>query len=167
MKVIFLDRDGVINEDYGYVHEIENFVFKDGILSLLIYLKKKGFLFYIITNQSGISRGLFDLNDYNEINEFMMNKLKQNGIGVLGVSFCPHLPKDNCECRKPKPKMVNEVILKFEIDRKLSWFIGDKDTDIECSINAGISNTIKIGKKTKNNIETFNVKNIIEIINII
>ena len=71
MKVIFLDRDGVVNEDYGYVYKIDNFVFKDGILSLLSHLKIKGFHFYIITNQSGISRGLFNLDDFNKIKLFI------------------------------------------------------------------------------------------------
>jgi D-glycero-D-manno-heptose 1,7-bisphosphate phosphatase len=167
IKVVFFDRDGVINKDYGYVHKIDNFDFNEGIFSLLNHLKKKGFQFCVITNQSGIGRGLYKLSDLCKLNEFMILEFKKHGIDLLDISYCPHLPKDNCSCRKPKPEMVNKLVKKYNININDSWFIGDKTSDITCAHNAGIFNTIKIGKKTSQNIELHNVLGIKEIENLI
>jgi D-glycero-D-manno-heptose 1,7-bisphosphate phosphatase len=167
MKVVFLDRDGVINEDHGYVYKIDDFKFKSGIFSLLKDLQSKGYKFYVITNQSGIGRGYYSYNDFFDLNDYMFSVFKENKINLLGISYCPHKPEDNCICRKPKPKMLIDVVSEFGIDKNMSWFIGDNDTDIQFAKNAGILNTIKIGKKTNNNIELYNVKNLIEIIKII
>jgi D-glycero-D-manno-heptose 1,7-bisphosphate phosphatase len=167
MKVIFFDRDGVINVDYGYVYKIEDFVFKEGIFSLLNHLKKKEYQFCIITNQSGIGRGFFGVNDLNKLNKYIISEFKKNEIELLNISYCPHLPKDNCNCRKPKPEMVKKIIKRYNVDIKESWFIGDKESDIICANNAGIYNTIKIGKETSQNLELHKVTEIKDIENLI
>ena len=163
MKVIFLDRDGVVNEDYGYVSRVENFKFREGIFPLLRSFRINGYELCIITNQSGIGRGFFELEDLKVLNRYLISKLQQNGITLLDLLYCPHAPDDDCSCRKPKPEMVNRAVEKYTVSIKESWFIGDKESDIMCANNAGIFNTIKIGQKTDRRLETHNVENLEEI----
>ena len=140
MKVVFLDRDGVINIDYGYVGSIDRFKFKEGIFELLRFLQKKGFTLFIVTNQSGIARGYYKENDFHNLMKYMINELKKRDIEIKDYNFCPHHPDitGECECRKPKPKMILDLAKKYNINLDNSIMIGDSLSDIKAAKNAGI-----------------------------
>ncbi len=150
MKAIFLDRDGVINKDLGYVYKKEDFIFCDGIFEILRYFHNLGFELFIITNQSGIGRKYFTQSDFSKISEYMTTQLRVENINIKEIAHCPHTPDQDCKCRKPKPKMVNDLVNKFNININTSWFIGDKDLDMACAKNAKIKNKIQIISEYKN-----------------
>ena len=142
IKTIFLDRDGVINKEVGYLHKIEDFIFIDGVFEACLSFKKLNYQIIIISNQSGIARGYFTLFEYEKLTKWMLNQFSKKNISILDVFFCPHGPKSKCNCRKPKPGMLIDAKNKYNIDLEKSWMIGDKETDIEAANLAGISNTI-------------------------
>ena len=142
IKTIFLDRDGVINKEVGYLHKIEDFIFIDGVFEACLSFKQLEYQIIIISNQSGIARGYFTLFDYEKLTKWMLNQFLKKNISILDVFFCPHGPKSKCICRKPKPGMLVDAQNKYNIDIEKSWMIGDKETDIEAANLAGISNTI-------------------------
>ena len=146
MKAAFLDRDGVINEDFGYVGKIEDFEFKEGIFELLELLQKLGFTLFVVTNQSGIARGYYNENDFYKLMEWMKDELQKKGIEIKDVQFCPHHPDitGECECRKPKPGMILDLAKKYDVDLKNSIMIGDSKRDIEAAKRAGIEKTFKV-----------------------
>jgi len=148
-SVLFLDRDGVINEDFGYVHKVSDFKFKEGVINLLKALSKKSFALIIITNQSGIGRGYYRHSDFEKLNNWMINTLLEKKINLIDVFYCPHAPESNCECRKPKPGMLLEAIKKYNIDVDRAWMLGDNETDIIAANNAGINKTILITNESK------------------
>lgn len=149
-KAIFLDRDGVINEDFGYVYEIENFIFKDGIFKAVQGFISKGFIIVVVTNQSGIGRGYYTLEQFSKLSEFMLGEFQKNGIKIAKICFCPHAPEVNCECRKPKPKMIIDAAGELNIDLSKSIMIGDKHSDVKAGESAGVGlNFLLDGKKFK------------------
>ncbi|MEA3383053.1 MAG: D-glycero-beta-D-manno-heptose 1,7-bisphosphate 7-phosphatase [Campylobacterota bacterium] len=143
-KVVFLDRDGVINIEKDYLYKIEDFEFIDGVLESLKYLQKLGYKLVVVTNQSGIGRGYYTKNDFDILTSWMIEKFKTNKIAIEQVYCCPHAPNQNCNCRKPKIGMIEETAQLFDIDYKNSWVIGDKSSDIQLAINANIPNTIQV-----------------------
>lgn len=144
-KIIYLDRDGVINKDPGYIYKTEDFRFIDGVFEACHWFLKSGFEIIVITNQSGIGRGYYSLQDYEALTSHMLDQFNQKGINILKVYFCPHAPDDNCSCRKPETGMIEQSLADFEIDLEKSWLIGDKISDMECAQNANIPNRILIG----------------------
>ncbi len=159
-KALFLDRDGTINVDKGYIFRIEDFEFQPGIFELIHDYVSQGYLIFIITNQSGIARGLYTENDYLQLTEWMTEEFRKKRIPVEKVYHCPHLPEvtGECECRKPKPGLIVQAINEYSIDAKNSVMIGDKKRDILAGENAGIGknlyiqNLLKEGVyKTENN----------------
>ena len=144
MKVIFLDRDGVINEEVGYLHEIKHFKFIDGIFESCKHFQLLGFELIIVTNQSGIARGYYKEEDFHTITKWMLAQFNNRGVNILDVFFCPHSPKSTCKCRKPQPGMLLEASEKYGINMRNSWVIGDKETDIDAANSAGINNTILV-----------------------
>tara|TARA_B100000795_G_C22800203_1_gene441461 strand:- start:2719 stop:3237 length:519 start_codon:yes stop_codon:yes gene_type:complete len=144
MKVIFLDRDGVINKDTGYLYKISDFQFLDGIFDACKHFNKIGYKIIIITNQSGIQRGYFSTNDFEILTIWIIEQFKKKNISILDVFFCPHGPSSKCDCRKPKPGLLLEAQNRYDIDLKNSWMIGDKEEDIEAANNAGVHNTLLI-----------------------
>jgi len=141
-KAIFLDRDGVINIEKNYLYKIKDFEFIAGAKDAMKRLNEDGFLLIVVTNQSGIERGYYSIDDFNKLNNWMIKTLKSENIEIKKTFFCPHTPQTECQCRKPKPKMIQDATKEFDIDLKNSWLIGDKESDIEAAINAGITNTI-------------------------
>ena len=135
-KAIFLDRDGVINEDAGYVCTPENFRFIEGIFDLCRTAQEMGYLLIVVTNQSGIARGYYTENDFQSLNEWMISKFKERGIDIAAVYYCPFYP-DSFD-RKPNPGMIFKARDEFDIDLSKSILIGDKDSDIEAGRRAGI-----------------------------
>lgn len=170
-KVVFLDRDGVINKEVSYLSKIVDFEFIDGVFNACKYFQIHGYNLVIITNQSGIARGYYREKDYHTLTKWMLKQFINQNIDILDVFFCPHGPKSNCSCRKPQPGMLIEGRDKYNIDMKNSWMIGDKEVDIQAANAAGISNTILV--KSAHNIDEINsnakyiiksIKNSIEII---
>ena len=145
-KALFLDRDGVINIEKNYVHQIKDFDFIEGIFELCRKFQSKGYLIFIVTNQAGIARGYYTLDDYNILTSWMLKEFEKHEIIIRNVYHCPHHPDFNgkCLCRKPNTKMVSDAKNEFNLDLKRSILIGDKLSDIECGKNAGIGTNILI-----------------------
>lgn len=146
-KVAFLDRDGVLNRDLGYVSSFSNFRPVPGIKRLLRYLIKNDYALVIVTNQSGLARGYFDECDFRSFMNSLIRYYRINGIVFDKIFFCPHLPSAkvkkyelSCNCRKPMPGMLFSYINNYSIDYKNSFMIGDSSRDIEAGHNAGLKN---------------------------
>jgi D-glycero-D-manno-heptose 1,7-bisphosphate phosphatase len=144
-----LDRDGVINIDKHYLYKIEDFEFTKGIFDFLKWSIFNNYILIIVTNQSGIGRGYYTHDDFEKLTNWMVDRLKQNGILISKVSYCPHTPEDLCDCRKPHSKMFLDAKEEFDIDMKSSWMIGDKESDIEAAQNAKVENTILLTNTDK------------------
>ncbi|MCH8004320.1 MAG: HAD family hydrolase [Nanoarchaeota archaeon] len=130
-KAIYIDRDGTLVEDPNYyVYKLEDFGLLPGVVKGLKVLSKE-FIFIIITNQSGIGRGVHTLKDTEKFNEKLINELKKEDIEIKKIYICPHAPEDNCDCRKPSIKFIKEAEKEFDIDLKKSWVIGDKPIDVK------------------------------------
>ena len=143
-KAIFLDRDGVVNQEVNYLFKIEDFEFIDGIFDACLYFQNLGYVIVIVTNQSGITRKYYTENDYQTVTKWMLKQFEDNGIEILNVFHCPHGPESTCECRKPKPGMFLKAKDKHNTDMEKSWMIGDKERDTIAANSAGIDNTILI-----------------------
>jgi D-glycero-D-manno-heptose 1,7-bisphosphate phosphatase len=144
-KAFFLDRDGVINVDHGYVSRIDDFTFMDGIFPVLRTLSAQGYVLIVVTNQSGIGRGYYTAEDFRVLTVWMLKKLADEGIEIAGVYSCPHSPELNCDCRKPEPGMLLQAIREHGIDPALSWMVGDKPSDMAAAEAAGICNRVLLG----------------------
>ena len=161
-KVIFLDRDGVINEDYGYVGKIEDFKFIDGVFEACKSFKNLGYEIVVVTNQSGIARGYYSEDEFLKLTSYMQDEFLKKEISILKTYYCPHLPNNNCSCRKPKSGMILQALDEFDINLDNSWLIGDKLSDIECAKNANIKNRVLIDKNAKENGDFFVAKNLFD-----
>lgn len=144
-KAAFLDRDGVINIDYAYVHRRQNFHFVSGALRGAAELYKRGYKLIIVTNQSGIGRGKYTINDFRDLSFWLAGVFAAHGAPLSAVYFCPHHPTHaftpflkDCNCRKPKPGMILESSADLNIDLSRSIMIGDKPSDMEAAQAAGI-----------------------------
>jgi|SRR3989344_5353259 len=147
VKAVFLDRDGTININKPeYVHKIEDFKFIPGTLSALKKLSETEYKIIVITNQSGIARGYYNKKDLTGLNKWLLKTLKENGIRIDKIYFCPHGPDNGCSCRKPEIGMFLKAALDFKINLSKSWVIGDKKTDIVAGRASNIK-TIKIGSR--------------------
>lgn len=129
-KVVFLDRDGTVNVDYGYVHEAENFELLPDVIAGLKMLQDMGFSLLIITNQSGIARGYFSEEEYIDFQNYVKDYLKSEGINILDFYYCPHGNDDMCNCRKPKTGLFYRACKDYEIEWESSYVIGDKLRDL-------------------------------------
>lgn len=131
-KLVFLDRDGTINVDNGFVHKVEDWAFTDRAAEALMKLQAAGFKLAIITNQSGIGHGMYTVADMDEVHRFMEKELEKNGVKLDAVAFCPHRRDGGCGCRKPEVGMAKQIEEKLgEIDYSASWTIGDKEADLK------------------------------------
>jgi D-glycero-D-manno-heptose 1,7-bisphosphate phosphatase len=147
-KAVFLDRDGTLIEDKGYMRNCDEIKLLTGVIEALSTLKKSGFELIIISNQSGIGRGLITKAEVEEINKYLTNLLISQGISLTAIYYCPHTPDDKCFCRKPNPGMVLLALNQYNINPKESFFVGDKHTDVETAINAGV-NPVLISTNSK------------------
>lgn len=144
-RAAFLDRDGVINVDHGYVHRIDQFELIPGVTTALKRLQQAGMRLIVVTNQSGIARGLYGESDYQRLTDHMRSLLLREGIQLDSVYHCPHLPdaaldayRRECDCRKPMPGMILRGLADFGIDPARSLLFGDKPSDIQAGRAAGI-----------------------------
>ena len=154
-KAIFLDRDGTINADHGYVHKIDDFQFIEGVGKALKQLQDKGYLLVLVTNQSGIARGYFSEAQFHQLTEWMDWSLDEDyGVVLDGIYYCPHHPegkgefKADCDCRKPKAGMFLEAIKDLNIDPTQSYMVGDKLEDLLAAEAASVKTKVlvKTGK---------------------
>ncbi len=144
-KAVFLDRDGVINEDKGYVHRIEDFKIYPEVFPALKKLQEAGYKLLIVTNQSGIALDYYTEEDFKKLTDYMLNVFEKEGIHIDKVYYCPHHengtnPKYTlkCECRKPESGMIRKGIEEFNIDPSKSFLIGDKENDIKAAHKEGV-----------------------------
>ena len=166
MKAIFLDRDGIINVDYSYVYKRENFEFCEGIFETLRYFLSLDYQLFIVTNQSGIGRGYYTKENFENLTSWMLNEFIYRGIKITKVYHCPHSPEVNCKCRKPQIDMFEKAKKEFGINMQNSWMIGDKSSDIQAGINARIPSTIFVNSFTCKE-ASYSVKTILDTIRII
>jgi D-glycero-D-manno-heptose 1,7-bisphosphate phosphatase len=138
-KAVFLDRDNTIIKDNGYTHKVEDFETLPNAIEGMSALHDAGFLLIVITNQSGIGRGYYNKSDVHKFHKHMHTHFKKKGIEIADFCYCGHHPDDRCLCRKPSPIMIENAIKKFDIEKSLSWMVGDRDTDIDAGHNAGVS----------------------------
>ncbi len=144
-KAVFLDRDGVINEDKGYVHRIEDFKIYPEVFPALKKLQEAGYKLLIVTNQSGIALDYYTEEDFKKLTDYMLKVFEKEGIHIDKVYYCPHHengtnPKYTlkCECRKPESGMIRKGIEEFNIDPSKSFLIGDKENDIKAAHKEGV-----------------------------
>lgn len=151
IPAIFLDRDGTINIDHGYVHQIDNFEFIEGAIEAMAELKKMGYALVVVTNQSGIGRGIYSEDSFMQLTEWMDWSLADRGVELDGIYFCPHHPeakdeayREDCNCRKPKPGMLLEAQSFLNIDMASSIMVGDKLADMQAGRAANVGTTILV-----------------------
>ncbi len=145
-KAIFFDRDDTLLHDSHYMYRPEQLEFIEDVFDILKQLQNKDYLLFIVTNQSGIGRGYFSEEQMHEFHGHMLKQLDQKGIKIQEIAFCPHSPDDKCNCRKPSPKLINELCNKYDIDKSQSYMVGDRDSDIEAGKNAGV-HTFKVSSE--------------------
>ncbi|MCL4330474.1 MAG: HAD family hydrolase [Candidatus Thermoplasmatota archaeon] len=127
---IFTDRDGTLNRDCPYCHNVEDLVIYPDAVDVLREYQGKGFLVVMITNQSGINRGYFTEREFTEFNHALKLSLEDRGVRIDAIYFCPHRPDENCDCRKPKTALIERAVNDLNIDLERSVILGDRD-DIE------------------------------------
>ena len=151
-SAVFLDRDGVINVDHGYVSTWERFEFLPGVPDALRVLQDAGYLLIVVSNQSGIGRGYYCEADVESLNQAVAQHLGSTvGVTLSEFYHCPHHPTEaegefrrQCDCRKPAPGMIRQAVLDHGIDLKTSLLVGDKDSDIEAGRAAGVARLFKV-----------------------
>lgn len=152
MKVIFLDRDGVINEypgDKNYVTNLKEFKFIAGSIQGIKKLKEKGFKLFIVSNQAGISKGLYTEKDLSQITKKMVAGLKKHGTNIDGIFYCKHRQEDNCTCRKPNTGLMHEALKDLGKSVTVSFFIGDSFRDMNAAKKFGAKPVLVLSGKEK------------------
>ena len=140
-KAIFLDRDGIINEEIGdYVKRFEDFKLLPHLAETLKNYQSQGFLIIVITNQGGLAKGLYTLTELNKMHHYFLTEMEKAGVTIAEIYFCPHHPdfNGNCLCRKPGSLLVEKAMARFNIDPKQSYFIGDRPRDAEAGEKVGV-----------------------------
>ncbi len=148
---VFLDRDGTLNFDPGYLNKVEEFRFLPRVKSALKLLSESGLCLFVISNQSGIGRGLISPENLKKIHQKMTRELKRKGVILKGIFICPHSPSDECSCRKPSPKLIFKAARLHRLNLWNSYIVGDKWTDVETGVRAGLQTVLVAGRKAKSN----------------
>ncbi len=143
-KVIFLDRDGTLNVDHGYVNEKDKWEWIPGAIEACKKLQDAGYALGIVTNQSGIAHGMYTEEDMHELHRFMEEELALHDVHLDAIAYCPHSRNQTeCDCRKPNIGMAKQIEAKIgEIDYANSWIVGDKEADLLFGKNAGTKTAI-------------------------
>lgn len=160
-KAIFLDRDGTINVEKNYLYRYEDWEWIPGSIEALKLLQNAGYLLIIVTNQAGIARGYYTIEDVHHLHSRVLSELKTYGVEINDIYSCPHHPDitGECDCRKPGSKMLIDAVIKWNIDPEVSFMIGDKNIDCLAAETVGL-NTVLVEtgygciekKKVKNNV---------------
>jgi D-glycero-D-manno-heptose 1,7-bisphosphate phosphatase len=143
---IFLDRDGTVNFEVGYLHKTTDWKWVPGVIEAIKLLNASGFLVIIVSNQSGIARGKYTRADVDKLHAYVNSELQLQGGTIDEFYYCEHHPEHGdtreCACRKPKTGMINQACNDYDIDLDKSWLIGDKLTDVKTGENAGVSTVL-------------------------
>ena len=157
LKAAFFDRDGVLNVDKSYLYKIEDLEWIDGAKEALAYLTQHGYTVFVVTNQSGIARGYYTVDDMNKLHEFMAQQVAAADGKIEKFYYCPHLPEGKiaeyaieCDCRKPKPGLILRAFEEYDIDKDAAFLIGDKPRDVESAEAAGIKGYLFSGSNLLN-----------------
>lgn len=142
---VFFDRDGVLNEDIGYLYRPEDFRWIPGAKETIRHFNEKGWFVFVITNQSGVARGYYREDDIHKLHQWMQEELAGVGAHIDAFYHCPHHPdgideqyRSACSCRKPETGMITQAVSEWPIDLTRSLMVGDKESDMECAYKAGI-----------------------------
>jgi D-glycero-D-manno-heptose 1,7-bisphosphate phosphatase len=148
---VFLDRDGVINVDHGYVSRPEQFEFIDGVFEACQHFAALGYTLIVVTNQSGIGRGYYSEADFHQLTDWMVQRFADHGVKIAGVYWCPHHPvkaqgsyQRECNCRKPAPGMILQAAAEHGIDLSRSLMLGDKAADMQAAASAGVGHKVLV-----------------------
>jgi D-glycero-D-manno-heptose 1,7-bisphosphate phosphatase len=151
-RAAFLDRDGVVNRERGYVSRIADFDFVPGVLPAARALRERGFALVIVTNQSGIGRGLYGPGEYKTLTDWMRGEFAAAGAPIAGVYHCPHHPTEavggyrrDCDCRKPAPGMLLTAARELQLDLKQAVLFGDRASDLQAAQAAGVPVRVLLG----------------------
>ncbi|HBC88949.1 MAG TPA: HAD family hydrolase [Lentisphaeria bacterium] len=144
-KAVFLDRDGTIMFDSGYVSDPEKVDIFDETVEALKALKEAGYLLVVVTNQSGIARGYFNMDELEKVNSRMCELFKEHGVLFDKIYVCPHRDEDRCTCRKPLPGLIFKAARELDIDVSVSFMIGNSRSDVHAGISAGCKLNFLIG----------------------
>jgi len=153
-RALFLDRDGVINEDTGYIGSVDRFVFKNGLFDLMRYAQDRGYLLVVVTNQSGVARGMYTAQDHEAVMAWMVEALKREGISLDLHLTCYDLKDAPVEAyrrdsfwRKPNAGMIMEAIQRLNIDPACSVMLGDKVSDMQAAQSAGVETCLLLSEE--------------------
>jgi len=135
---VFLDRDGTINEQMGYINHLSRFKLLDQAIPAIRRLNAAGVKVVVVTNQSGAARGYFPASLVDEIHARLNQLLVAGGAHLDGIYVCPHGPADNCACRKPRPALMEQAARDLDLDLSRSYLVGDRYSDIQTAANAGV-----------------------------
>ena len=142
---VFVDRDGTINEQMGYINHLSRFRILPGVPQAVRMLNRHGFLVLVVTNQSGVARGYYPLDLVKTLHQLLITRIREKNGNIDGIFFCPHHPagsvpefSHNCDCRKPKTGLIEQACKSFEIDLPRSFLVGDMCTDMELAQRAGV-----------------------------
>jgi D-glycero-D-manno-heptose 1,7-bisphosphate phosphatase len=146
---VFIDRDGTINEQRGYINHLSRFELLPGVTDAVKLLNKNNFFAIIVTNQSGVARGYYPISLVHQVSELMTKSLEREGATIDGIFYCPHHPRGivpeftaDCDCRKPKTGLVNQALKAFDIDMSNSYVVGDRYVDIELAIRLNLKGVL-------------------------
>ncbi|MBI2382428.1 MAG: D-glycero-beta-D-manno-heptose 1,7-bisphosphate 7-phosphatase [Gammaproteobacteria bacterium] len=138
MKLLILDRDGVINLDSDhYIKSVAEWIPLESSLDAIARLTQAGWTVAVATNQSGIGRGYYGWDELQAMHERLDELLAQRGSRIAHIEICPHAPDEGCECRKPAPGMLNAILRRYGVPAHEVFFVGDKNEDVECALAAG------------------------------
>jgi len=152
MKIVFLDRDGVINKypgDKEYVKNVKEFSFIAGSIEGIKKLNEKKFKLFVISNQAGVAKGIYPKKNLDQINQKMLRTLKKNRAQVDAIYYCTHQQEDNCDCRKPKTGLLNKVVSDLNLKPEISFFIGDSFRDMKAAKSFGAKTVLLLSGKEK------------------
>lgn len=167
MKAVFLDRDGTVTvgtPTYERVDSLDKVRLLPNTLAALELLAQLDYKVFFITNQAGISEGLITLDEFNQINDKALELIAPSGIKIERTYLCPHGEADECDCRKPKPKLLLDAARDYDIDLADSWMIGDRPSDIMTGVNAGAKGIlVKTGVPTvESEVATYTAPSLLE-----
>ncbi|MCA1031241.1 HAD family hydrolase [Bacillus timonensis] len=164
-KAVFLDRDGVINEVLServkFVNKPSQFYLLPGVGEGIKLLNDHGYEIFVVTNQGGVGLGFMKESALQDVHKKMEQDLEAFGATINEVAYCPHKPKEGCECRKPRPNLITDLAKKHQISLADSYMIGDRDVDIEAGKAAGVK-TILVGNEEYDDIADYKFENLLE-----
>jgi histidinol-phosphate phosphatase family protein len=139
---VFFDRDGTLNHDTGYIKSPDELVLFPGVVEAIKQCQDAGMYVMVVTNQSGLAREYFSLEDLEGIHQCLQDQLRQGGAWIDDIFVCPHHPDDGCHCRKPNPGMIEQAAARYDLDFEKSYVIGDKYIDVELAAKAGLKGVL-------------------------